>query len=304
MRAQRFGGSPRFRPRVVVQRITEASGYQIAHERIRSLLTAIAHYSCSYMLYQFPTYRLRFTVLATATLAPALLSSSLQSENTCANLRFSDGKCTVLPCEAMLGNMSYFWKRTDALQSSTNPWHNTYCFRSDIILQHLQSALNFASIELNQSSTILSYASSIGVEAAALQAIYPTASIFGYDIDPPTIAMASRISEHWCNCEMNKVSFTWNRSSLMNNTFDLVLGNNFLMENMNTSTFASIFDDMYSLVRKGGILEFSVWDPPLDKYWASHPFRPYIAYRYIYAHYLSRCTTFRVAQTTCFLCKK
>lgn len=258
------------------------------------------------MLHQIPTFRFRCTILAATLTVAAFLSSSPQRDrdNTCANLHFSDGQCTVLPCDAVLGNMSTFWEKTNALQSSSNPWHNTFCWRSDMILKYFQAALNFASIELKQGSAILSYASSIGVEAAALQAIYPKASLVGYDIDPPTVAIARRLSKHWCNCEKINVFFTWNRSSLLNNSFDLVMGNNFLLNDMNTSTFSAIFEDMFSLVRKGGLLEFSIWDPPLDKNWASSPFRPYIADDFIVAHYRSRCTTFRVRGTTCFLCRK
>jgi len=121
-------------------------------------------------------------------------------------------------------------------------------------------------------TSVLSFASSIGVEAVELQARFGNAVVTAYDIDPSTIARAKLMFKSHCNCKRVPIRFVSKRQQLQNRSFDIVLANHVVDDalshgfelrrhlgggNASLDEIPVLLNDIVSLVREGGFVMVS-----------------------------------------------
>jgi len=149
------------------------------------------------------------------------------------------------------------------ITGSLNQAHFTFCNRSKVIIDVLESfidSLSFHSLSF-QPLRILSFASSVGMEMAELQAHFPDASIAGYDIDSEVINEGRKSYGTFCNCDGMQFEFFSDRFALRNRSFDLVLANNFLgFRPISQTALDHTLDSLMALVKPGGLLELSIFE--------------------------------------------
>jgi hypothetical protein len=145
------------------------------------------------------------------------------------------------------------------------PVHFTFCTRSQSTVATFKRFLDFSSISFSP-STILSYASSAGVEAVELQAHYKFASVHGFDVDPEVIGVANQKYGSYCSCRGDPIKYTHDRSSLTDHSFELIFANHFLAEmRLLPGVRQRIVDDLASLLAPGGWIMVSVFDDAMGQ---------------------------------------
>jgi hypothetical protein len=137
------------------------------------------------------------------------------------------------------------------------------CNETKAYIDLLKTVLDASKINFRPSN-IVSYGSSIGVEAVEAQASYPTSRVTAYDIDANAVSVGSKLFGDRPNCAGTPITFTTDEKDLKSQAvladgrsgYDLVLANNVfdIAGTSPFSTWAPLLKQSWMLVKPGGLL--------------------------------------------------
>eukprot|EP00441_Pelagodinium_beii_P013732 CAMPEP_0197663336 /NCGR_PEP_ID=MMETSP1338-20131121/57027_1 /TAXON_ID=43686 ORGANISM="Pelagodinium beii, Strain RCC1491" /NCGR_SAMPLE_ID=MMETSP1338 /ASSEMBLY_ACC=CAM_ASM_000754 /LENGTH=245 /DNA_ID=CAMNT_0043241645 /DNA_START=56 /DNA_END=790 /DNA_ORIENTATION=+ len=143
-----------------------------------------------------------------------------------------------------------------------NPWQTSWCNRTKRILNAYGGLMEVLAKDSCPTAwnanprKLLSFGCSIGIEAEEAKYRYPSADVFGIDIDEDVVEKA----KHRTRSDLN-ITFVSKVEDLEPKSFDLILVNNVLYKYMKPSEFRVFLRRVLDLLEpEKGVLELMIYD--------------------------------------------